>query len=274
MFQEIEKDDFLIGERVIFRPLDQSLRGNDGEGDVVVLRMLPSRLLLFLIAHRDQVHSREVLLNAVWEQYGLLASGHSLNQNIAVLRKVLQEFGCPADVIRTIPRAGFLLDSAYVQRLENRNPVFPVMVIPAEKTTPPPIKRNPARAKAVVAFVAMGALVAGALLMRLPAFSGNDWRQYARPQPLYFAGKIESCPVYSTAPFSAYAGTVMMRYVRLFAGHKKQACVTDTFYLVYGRELMQTGEGGQIFIARCGRDPFNAETIRGCNSDYEQLTEK
>ena len=66
-----------------------------------------SRLLFELLHHRGQALSRDVLLETVWDNYGLVSSNSNLNHYMSRLRKKLDFFNVPERGIITVPKKGF-----------------------------------------------------------------------------------------------------------------------------------------------------------------------
>lgn len=77
-------------------------RSDDGliwldEDSCVTLTATTSRLLKFLLDHREHVVYRNEILEKVWDAHGLRTSSHSLNKYISDLSH-LQEYGlCRGD---------------------------------------------------------------------------------------------------------------------------------------------------------------------------------
>ena len=76
-------------------------RGNE----LVALEPQVFSLLQFLIERRDQVVSKDVLFESVWQ--GRIISDAALNTRINAVRRAVGDNGKDQSVIRTIPRRGF-----------------------------------------------------------------------------------------------------------------------------------------------------------------------
>jgi len=100
---------FIIDREIYFRPADGAIWHVDSEHEKRFLTPASSRLFAYLIEQQGQVVSRNDIFQAVWENYGLHSSNNTLNQYISLLRRTLADFGLKAQVIKTIPKAGFLL---------------------------------------------------------------------------------------------------------------------------------------------------------------------
>ncbi len=102
---------FIINNNIHFRPADGTIWSNNTESEKkrLTLAKASSRLLYFFIENQGAVLSREDIFKAVWNKQGLHSSNNTLNQYISLLRRVLANFGLGRDVIKTIPKTGFLL---------------------------------------------------------------------------------------------------------------------------------------------------------------------
>lgn len=100
---------FIIDREIYFRPADGAIWHVDTEHEKRFLTPASSRLFAYLIEQQGRVLSRDDIFKAVWEDYGLHSSNNTLNQYISLLRRTLTDFGLEAQVIKTIPKAGFLL---------------------------------------------------------------------------------------------------------------------------------------------------------------------
>ncbi|MFC0227974.1 winged helix-turn-helix domain-containing protein [Serratia aquatilis] len=70
------------------------------------------RLLSALLENSSGV-TREYLLSAVWSDHGLIASNNNLNNHISLLRKSLDEIAGMGDLIKTLPKKGFVINKTY-----------------------------------------------------------------------------------------------------------------------------------------------------------------
>jgi TolB-like protein/cytochrome c-type biogenesis protein CcmH/NrfG len=100
----------------VFDAARAELRGPGGA--VVALRPKTRALLGFLISRSGRVVSREAILEAVWPD---VTVGHeSVDQAVSELRRALGAEG--ARLIRTVPRAGYMLDAPFATGLGTEQP--------------------------------------------------------------------------------------------------------------------------------------------------------
>ncbi len=105
-------------------------RSDDGliwldEDSCVTLTATTSRLLKFLLDHREHVVYRNEILEKVWDAHGLRTSSHSLNKYISDLRAIFRNMGCVEEIIVTVPRVGFMVSaSILIERVDNSAPAI------------------------------------------------------------------------------------------------------------------------------------------------------
>lgn len=85
-----------------------------------MLTATTSRLLKFLLDHKERVVYRDEILEKVWDAHGLRSSSHSLNKYISDLRAVFRNMGCGEEVIVTVPKVGFrVAESILIEIVDN-----------------------------------------------------------------------------------------------------------------------------------------------------------
>ncbi len=126
--------------------IDKAIEFNSDDGtlyyaasqDVIKLPLPAARLLEEFLSSEGQDLTREYLLETVWDNHGLHASGNNLNQYVSIVRRNLAIFDCH-ELIVTLPKVGFKLNPAVsVRRLETVPPVEPASVTPLAVLPPIP----------------------------------------------------------------------------------------------------------------------------------------
>ena len=74
------------------------------QGEPIALSRKTFDLLLYLVDHRDQVASKDELLQNLWPKQ--VVEEGNLNQQVFLLRKALSRHG-PARIIETVPGRGY-----------------------------------------------------------------------------------------------------------------------------------------------------------------------
>lgn len=106
---------FLIDNNIAFLAERQVLKNTD-TGAEVALNLVATQLLAFLLQHADTVCERNELLDTVFARNHFSATDGNLNRHIMVLRRAFEELHCEADVIITVPKAGFKIGSVEVRQ--------------------------------------------------------------------------------------------------------------------------------------------------------------
>ncbi len=75
----------------------------------ISLTMSQSMLLELILSSKSEILSRDTIIDALWQRYGVNTSGHTLNQYVSVLRKLFSHYELN-EVIITIPRVGLRLN--------------------------------------------------------------------------------------------------------------------------------------------------------------------
>lgn len=98
--------EYIINNKVVFDTTRRTLSSGD---KTFVLSNPASRLLSLLLKNNQRVLTRDNIFQHVWEDYGLPASGNSLNNNISILRRKLSALGLDG-IIETIPKQGIQIN--------------------------------------------------------------------------------------------------------------------------------------------------------------------
>ncbi|PXV76523.1 winged helix-turn-helix domain-containing protein [Pantoea sp. PNA 03-3] len=98
-----------IGNEVVFYPGKREIVGNN---QVLKLHSSVSYCFELLIARQGEIVDHEAFYQYAWRQFGMEVSANALYQSISLIRKALLACNIRQDVIRTIPRRGFMLANA------------------------------------------------------------------------------------------------------------------------------------------------------------------
>lgn len=113
---------FLINNTICFDYAQGVLSLVNDQKVSVQLSRPGTRLFHELITHSGITLSRDVLLQNVWENHGLIPSNNNLNNHISFLRKVLSQLGLEENIIITSPKEGFRLQ-AEVETVSDEHPL-------------------------------------------------------------------------------------------------------------------------------------------------------
>lgn len=97
---------FTINKIITFEPEKKSISGKDSSFPVSASAALCLELLIINIG---ELVTHEQLYDFAWRRFGMEPTSTSLYQNISNLRRALKKSGLNEEIIRTMPRRGFLL---------------------------------------------------------------------------------------------------------------------------------------------------------------------
>lgn len=253
---------FLIGESVFFRTSDAVIWSTNDQDEVMSIGLVQGRLLDYLLSHSGRTISRDELLGAVWTDYGLRPSGSSLNQNISILRRSLIQFGGSEDIIRTLPKIGYMIDENLVTEiLQNRS-----------AQTQQDIKSNNHQLSAQwVSLITFSLFILGVLL-----WAGwktmNNSKGFSDIQ-LYPLINVNGCEVYTLTKGSDVIDKSRRDLVSNII--QTESCNDEVFYIfsIDGYTYMHDVRG-RFFSARCYRQKGVANSLLGCDTTYDRDYEK
>ncbi|WP_345830792.1 winged helix-turn-helix domain-containing protein [Erwinia sp. HDF1-3R] len=109
-----------INNKISFEPEKRRISWGDEFSGLSVSAAL---CLELLIDNAGELVTHQQLYDFAWRRFGMEPTSTSLYQNISSLRRTFSKTGLRADIIRTIPRRGFLLSSSIeITREVNVNP--------------------------------------------------------------------------------------------------------------------------------------------------------
>ncbi|GHA48302.1 transcriptional regulator [Photobacterium aphoticum] len=100
---------FLIGQRFVFIPHDNSLIDQFEDDEITRLGSNESRALGLLIDAEGTIVTRTRLHDYVWREQGFEVDDSSLTQAISTLRKALKDSTKSPEFIKTVPKRGYQL---------------------------------------------------------------------------------------------------------------------------------------------------------------------
>jgi cholera toxin transcriptional activator len=98
---------FILAQRYIFDPNNNSLVDQNSNDDIVRLGSNESRILLLLSERPNQVVTRNELHEFVWRDQGFEVDDSSLTQAISTLRKMLKDSTKSPQFVKTVPKRGY-----------------------------------------------------------------------------------------------------------------------------------------------------------------------
>lgn len=98
---------FLIGQRFIFDPNDNSLIDKLENNELIRLGSNESRALSLLIEDPSLIITRQRIHDYVWREQGFEVDDSSLTQAISTLRKALKDSTKSPAFVKTVPKRGY-----------------------------------------------------------------------------------------------------------------------------------------------------------------------
>ncbi|MBU6520856.1 winged helix-turn-helix domain-containing protein [Pantoea sp. B270] len=95
-----------LNEFLIFEPEKKRITGR---GRPVIISASASLCLELMIENAGQLITHQQFYDFVWRRFGTEPAPTALYQNISALRRALNKAGLQEDIIRTMPRKGFIL---------------------------------------------------------------------------------------------------------------------------------------------------------------------
>lgn len=109
----------IINDSIRFEPTRKSLTTAEGR---LQISAPASYCLCLLIEKRGELVTHDELYQYAWRQFGMEATANTLYQNISVIRRALEQCGLDANLIRTMPRRGFILSVELLISYVNAGP--------------------------------------------------------------------------------------------------------------------------------------------------------
>jgi DNA-binding winged helix-turn-helix (wHTH) protein len=118
---KIIKKIYLEG-KVVYEPETHSLyRMEDKENQVTLA--IPASLCLFaLLQNKGNLVSHHDLLTFAWVSRGMNVSPNTVYQNMSLLRKSLESLGLPGNMIKTVPKRGFVIPESFPVEFTDEHP--------------------------------------------------------------------------------------------------------------------------------------------------------
>jgi len=101
---------------LVFEPEKKRITG---QGSPIIIGASASLCLELLIENVGQLVTHQQFYDYVWRRFGTEPASTSLYQNISALRRAFNKAGLQDDIIRTMPRKGFLLSPQTIVSREN-----------------------------------------------------------------------------------------------------------------------------------------------------------
>lgn len=239
---------YIIENRVIFCPDDGTFWQVEHEDEKVILPPIVSRLMTLLLEEQGKVLMRDEIMDRVWTVYGLEPSGNSLNQYISNIRRHFQNSGIGDEIIKTIPRIGFVLNADFKIEKDINSAVVETVVM---QGIPPAAEFKPTYSLKRV----YGALVlSSTIILGMPFIFTrgveilNESRIEINP---FSIGPINQCDVRTVKMDNASRSPNTLAVAQKILDKNNINCLNHEVVFLFIQSSVLHNEPGRIFISVC-----------------------
>lgn len=236
-----------IDNTIGFKPINGAIWALAAPSDVITLPRFASNILEIMLSENQKSLSRDYLLDRIWHDNGLSASGNNLNNYMSIVRRSLASIGLK-NVIITIPKYGF---SFQAQEIVIINDDFPSEVINSHddnatrKNTTGNVFDQGARDLTLITVARTDSLskikwLSVALSLAIVVFTIAYF--LLKPSPFIdksllekYKGKYEKCSVYAiwNGTKSFYTKEMMSKDIKSLVENDKLNCSRDSYIYYY-----------------------------------------
>ncbi|MCU6336881.1 winged helix-turn-helix domain-containing protein [Enterobacter quasiroggenkampii] len=238
--------EYIINEKIVFDTTQNSLT-NSETGQSVTLSISQSHMLEILINSNTEIVTKDKLINDLWDKHGISTSGHTLNQYVSILRKMLSNLGCE-DVILTIPRVGLRIN--------------PVITTSSYKTEPlPPERITSKKTLWKIKYV----LMIGGIAILTTLFT--YYKSYHDKKTTY-SSSIKKCVIKNIQDLSTADKLIMKKQAEEILLENKLSCNDDRVVFFDRYKLLSDDNYGRTLLSYCSVSDNGG--IVSCDSYYYQ----
>lgn len=251
---------FTICDIIVFRSEDGAMWSIAQPENRLSLTTIPVRLLTYLLENPGRVISRQELFDNIWQKYGYEPSNNSVNQYISLIRRSLQELGCEDELIKTVPRMGYYLNSDKIA-IERGVPSLEGQSTLASHT----IAGQKINVKMLI--IPGGIIVVLLMICLIIAKVINHEHYTFSRSGLYKFGYIDQCPLYGLTPIPSVTSKTKEQAAHRLAG-KNLPCVNGAIFIFQSGEFYDENKTGRAFITRCLGHNAALSSFADCRSNY------
>lgn len=244
--------DYLINQHIVFNAAEGSLSVKDDNAHQIMLSASCRRVLLQLIDNVGNVVERDLFFSRYKTQLPEISSNSNLNHCISLLRRYFRELSEHPDIIKTMPRVGFILNAeiAFSDEPDEGR------VVSCDKTT-----LSNAEKQTVISIrqsIVVVLLVAIFVFSLFCAFFAKGSRYSA----VYFLSDEQGCQLYTVVPISEGEKKAQRNAALNIISQQQLLCQNNVKFIYYQQSLgeMDKNTPPLQFIARCDSDLFNGRT--------------
>ncbi len=227
---------YKINETVRFKPADGAIWSIESPEQVINLTITNCNLLCLLLNKKGEILSREQILEDIWDKQGLRSSNNTLNQYISILRRTFSLLGIDDEVIKTIPKVGFSLNSSI--SVDKECNVEPVKFIEKEKSPSWNSKNN-------IYIVAITALIA--FIAVLFTYVLYKDKAYSLDTSIVNIGKFDACSVNVLPDYTRGQSRYLLESSVKLITLSDVKCVPERVFIA----KPESRGSGRSFLAEC-----------------------
>lgn len=230
---------YVINEGVGFEPVSGLLWLISASDNHVTLPRFASQLLEILIIEGEKALSREILMDIIWHNNGLSASGNNLNNYISIIRRALSSLGLN-DLIITIPKYGFSFHAKNIIKVEPSSVVKDEEILETKKTedalqhTEESLSKG--KSNSVSVRVKLVSLFICLLIILIVFYSYLSYFLYIPKSAMgKYKGRYENCDIYAiwNGKHSFYSMDMMTVEIKKLVDEKKINCKVESKLYLY-----------------------------------------
>ena len=237
---------FEIEGRVYFRIDDGAIWEQNDEGEKLILSPIVSRLLHLFIMEKGRVISREEIMHYVWEKHGLEPSNNSLNQYVSQLRKLIANFQLPDDSIRTVPREGFVLNSALNIKIDNESELTTLPSLSVE--SPQPLQKSGRSTITWLSIILFIILISTPFAVIKFIDIVHKQRMSVSPEKI---GHIGDCAVYSVLMGRNTKMNEVLSFSKNYMEQNNISCNDKSIVYLFSTGGVLKDHRGRAFLSHC-----------------------
>ncbi|MBB1200880.1 hypothetical protein EGM70_11315 [Enterobacteriaceae bacterium 89] len=247
---------YIIEGQVFFRPEDGTFWMEEKEDEKVILPPIVARLMTLLLDRQGDILTRDEIMDFVWTVHGLEPSGNSLNQYISGIRRNFQNFGFGDDVIKTIPRIGFIFNAELSVVKESDPAIAPKIDVPA-----PNSMESSKKKRGYFLLVLLTAVMAGTPFMIKKGVNILNDRQLETIPVII--GEINQCDVQTVKMANSSRDPKIMPIAKKLFNDNNIRCKNREKAFLFIQSSIFYNKPGRAFVSLCGE---KNNTLTSCKN--------
>ncbi|NEG59930.1 winged helix-turn-helix domain-containing protein [Pantoea agglomerans] len=239
---------YVIGKDFFYDEVNDFIWHRLDEADKKQLPLTASRILCLFLQNQGKIMTREHIFDEIWVTYGVNASNNTLNQYISLIRKRFEQLGLNDEIIKTIPRTGFLMPEELEIELIGNNP--------------PEKKSKPTAHTEKILYSLVLVISCSLVVYFYSVFFGS------KDTNLFKVGTIGSCSVYMIYQNSSETRELKLRLAKQMA-ETYSPCIGNEVYIYHPSDSFIYDGQGSAFLTRCTYQNNNSKKYAGCYDVYE-----